>query len=73
MWMKEIDLEDTQSVITSESGDSRRPRWRSWSVETKYLYVMRPTLKWSLKPKTYYDDPRNATTRILGMSNRTVT
>ena len=40
-------------------------------VTTKLIYVMGPTLKRSPNPETYYDDPRNPTTGVLGMSNRT--
>ena len=48
-------LVDTQSKVEEDektSGDSRRPRWRSWSVTAKLIYIMGPTLKRSpnMKP-----------------------
>ena len=55
------------------SGDSRRPRWRSWST-TVEAYIHNEThFKAESQHETYYDDPRNPTTGVLGMSNRTNT
>ena len=55
-----------------EDGDSRRPRWRSWSVTTKLIYIIGPTLKRSPKLKPYYDDPRNPTTAVLVTTRQVV-
>ena len=71
MWTREVDLKAHSQMRREWDGDSRRPRWRSWSVTMKLIYVIGPTLKQSPKLKPYYNNPRNPTTVILGMSNHT--
>ena len=75
MWTKRSGEETFRWHTADEErrGDSRRPRWRSWSATTE-AYIHNGThFKVESQVETYYGNPRNPTTGVLGMSNVTST